>query len=205
MASKAPDRCTNFQDPLLPGAQGRARLGYARVFVAIRPDAIARDRLDGLAESLAAGARHSRRVAKENLHLTLAFIGTLEEQRARSVARALLGCRARAFEWTIDRVGYFAGARVVWGGGPESLRLQDLADRVRGALRALDVTFDNRPFVPHVTLLRDVSGLPPGALTIDPAIAWRCDGPVLLRSTAESAGVRYVPVDSGASQGSRNA
>jgi 2'-5' RNA ligase len=130
---------------------------------------------------------------RENLHLTLAFVGSLPREIARRLAARLAVQPADAFDWMIDEVGAFAGARVLWAGG-SSLPLQALADRSRRLLDELSVPFDRKPFVPHVTLLRNLprDALRPAGRPIEPPITWRVGAPVLLVSVTGAQGTRYA-------------
>jgi 2'-5' RNA ligase len=81
---------------------------------------------------------------------------------------------------------------VLWAGGSSEALLR-LAASVRRLLDDLALRYDRKPFVPHVTLLRDLPR--PAAQTvsrIEPPITWRAGAPVLLRSTNEAQGVRYT-------------
>jgi 2'-5' RNA ligase len=164
-----------------------------RVFVALWPTPAIRTRLSEVADQLARRAVTGRQVAAANLHLTLAFIGLLHVDRAASLARRLDEYATSEFDWIVDRVGHFAGARVVWAGGPDNAQLSALAAGVRELLESTDIPFDRKPFAAHVTLLRDV-GRWNVRFSIDPSIAWRCHGPTLLRSEPGPHGVSYVPV-----------
>jgi 2'-5' RNA ligase len=166
-----------------------------RCFIALQPDAAARTRLDELAREQQAAFPTARRMRPENLHLTLAFIGALEEARAHRVADLLAQTAFAAFRWSLDEIGAFGGARVLWVGGADS-RLAAVADLVRRLLDEQRVAYDRKPFVGHVTLLRN---LPREAARrypqkIEPAIAWPTAAPVLLHSTTNAEGVRYMPV-----------
>jgi 2'-5' RNA ligase len=166
-----------------------------RCFVALQPDEAARERLDRLAREEHARFPSARRMRRENLHLTLAFVGTLDALRARQLASALAAEPAAPFDWTLDAVGAFAAARVLWAGGADP-RLDALAARVRALLEALDVRFDRRPFVAHVTLLREVprEAARNAARAIEPPLPWHAGTPVLLESRTDPGGVRYLPV-----------
>ncbi len=166
-----------------------------RCFVALQPDEAALDRLDRLAGEEHARFPSARRVRRENLHLTLAFIGALEADRARLVAAALAGQTATPFDWLLDSVGAFAGARVLWVGGADA-QLEALAARARALLDELAVRFDRKPFVAHVTLLRDLPRAAAGdaARRIEPPILWRARAPLLLESRTDAGGVRYLPL-----------
>ncbi len=163
-----------------------------RCFIALWPDPAARDQLDTLANRLQQNNAGSRRVAREDLHLTLAFIGALAANRAHRVAAMLEAIAAPHFAWILDRVGGFDRAHVAWAGGTEDPRLAALAQAARVGLDALQVAYDHKPFVAHVTLLRKVAHTPsPEACA---PIAWSVSVPVLAVSERDEHGrVRYRP------------
>jgi len=164
----------------------------ARCFIALWPDAQARDQLDALARQLQKEHSGSRRMHPDNLHLTLAFIGPLEEEAARRVAQMLLAVDVAPFCWTLDLYGGFARARVLWAGDQGEPQLATLAHKVRQGLDDLMVAYDRKPFSPHVTLLRDVAH-PPAANKCTP-ILWHVTGPQLMVSERNANGeLRYRP------------
>lgn len=130
-----------------------------RCFVACWPDDSTRRRLDQAAGNALARCPGARRVRADNLHLTLAFIGELPLPKAREAAEALRRISSEPFEWQIDHIGRFERARVLWAGGLPEPRLEQLAERARSELRALQVRFDTKRFAAHVTLLRDMPAL----------------------------------------------
>jgi 2'-5' RNA ligase len=158
-----------------------------RCFIALWPDPAAAAALYTLADRLHRQTPGSRCVARDDLHLTLAFIGALSPEIARRIACLLTQHEPAPFRWRIDHLGRFERARVAWAAGPDDARLSALAAGVRRLLDAEAVTYDRRAFVPHVTLLR---ALPPTAFlpadarhaAIDPPIDWRVGAPRLLRS-----------------------
>jgi 2'-5' RNA ligase len=176
-------------------AAPESRAATIRCFVALQPDEAARERLDVIAGEWQARLPGARRMRRDNLHLTLAFIGALEADRAGEVAAHLAALPQAPFDWTVDAVGAFGGARVLWAGGSDP-RLDALAARVRALLDELGVRFDRKPFVAHVTLLRK---LPREAAreaggAIEPPLRWQAGAAVLLESRSGAEGTRYVPV-----------
>lgn len=129
-----------------------------------------------------------------NLHLTLAFIGEIPGDTAHRIAEQLRGLQAEAGSWKLDRVGAFRRARVLWAGGAPPPALASLAADVRAMLDRLGVTYDRKPFVPHVTLLRDVALRQTVDAPIEPAVAWTVNAAVLLQSTPAGGSVRYEAV-----------
>jgi 2'-5' RNA ligase len=97
-------------------------------------------------------------VARE--HLTLRFLGEIDEPTADAIAGALGPALApiAPFEFVVEGVGAFPTAerpRVVWRGvGRGSAELKELARVVRATVVSVGVPDDPAPFVPHVTLFR---------------------------------------------------
>jgi 2'-5' RNA ligase len=167
-----------------------------RCFVGLWPDAPARDRLDALARDWHQRFPGARRMRRDNLHLTLAFIGELDAATAQRVATLISQNTWQRVAWTIDRIGVFDKARVLWAGSGDDPHLASIASKVRSSLDELTVRYDRKPFVPHVTLLRNVPRAALGtAQVIDPPIEWLAHRPVLLHSIHDESGTRYVALD----------
>lgn len=106
----------------------------------------------------------------DTLHLTLAFLGETPTQTCAALLPHLDGARAAPFELRLDRAGFWPRNRIGWLGAAQTpAALVKLAADLCGALEAASATFDRRPFVPHVTLLRQTAGGPPPACA---PVAW---------------------------------
>ncbi|MCF4165361.1 RNA 2',3'-cyclic phosphodiesterase [Zavarzinia compransoris] len=125
-----------------------------RLFVALPLPAMLRQSL----ALLAGGIPGARWTPVENFHITLKFIGDVEEHVADDVVAALDGIHADAFDVAVKGVGTFdgrRGARLLYAAVPPVAGLADLAGRVESALRRVPgLEVENRRFVPHVTLAR---------------------------------------------------
>lgn len=98
-------------------------------------------------------------VPQTNWHITLAFIGDAEEEKIEELKSLL-----KVFTWTspfkisVRNFGAFPSldeARVLWMGcekGQE--RITELALKVRRQLDDLGISYDPKPFIPHITLAR---------------------------------------------------
>jgi len=99
-------------------------------------------------------------VQPENIHLTLVFLGDIEEESAADLCDALETAVAplEPFSFEIDGLGSFGrpGApRIVWAGTRGSSdALRRLHAAITGALSERGCTFDEKPFSPHLTLGR---------------------------------------------------
>ncbi len=158
----------------------------ARCFVALFPDPVAREGLDALAQKVQKDHAGSRRMQRGQLHLTLAFIGPLAEQRGNQVAQILDAVPIEPFVWTLDRIGGFARAHVLWVGGNQEPRLTALAQIVRESLDDTMVSYDRKAFSAHVTLLRNITNVP--SFSLDTPILWHVTRPYLVVSDRDSNG-----------------
>ena len=124
-----------------------------RLFVALEiPDEL-RARLG----ALAAGVDGARWVAAENLHVTLRFIGEIDDAAARDIAMDLSAIRAPMFDLTLVGAGHFESGRRVrqlWVGVERNSALVALRDKVESVLVRAGLAPEGRRFQPHVTLAR---------------------------------------------------
>ncbi len=131
-----------------------ARPRRKRLFFALWPDGETRARMARLARRLP--RRRGRPVPPENLHVTLAFIGPVDAQTARCLEAAAARVPVAPFDLTLDTIGGFRKARVVWlGASRVPAALLRLVAALNEALGDCGHTPDPRPFTPHVTLFRD--------------------------------------------------
>jgi 2'-5' RNA ligase len=163
-----------------------------RCFVAAWPSAATRAALARLIDALLPACPGARAMQPRNLHLTLAFIGEVDEASAR---RAAARCRqVAALDWTLDRVGAFSGARVLWAAGDVTPALAAAAQRARRALDALGIDYDRKPFVPHVTLYRDVR-LRFDSAALEAPLDWRTERIALYAAAKDEAGPLYREIN----------
>ena len=160
-----------------------------RLFFALWPDDEVRAGLERWSRELHAlcGGRTTR---PENLHVTLAFLGSVEEARVAEVERAAGGVAPRAVSLVLDRPGYWKHNRITWAGASTvPPGLEAFVEELRGALARSHIGFDAKDFVSHVTLLRDAHE-PKGMPALDP-ISWKVDGFSLVRSVTLPRGSHY--------------
>ena len=92
--------------------------------------------------------------APEGWHVTLQFLGQVNEERAACVLDHLKTIHAPPVPIHIDGLGFFDRAGVFWAGvvlTPELLALQQL---VTAAMRPCGFVPEDRPYSPHITLAR---------------------------------------------------
>lgn len=123
-----------------------------RLFVGLDFPAPVRAELVGLTGAIP-GARW---MSEEQLHLTLRFIGEVDERMAEEIDLALARLASPAFELTLQGLGQFGDSapHTLWAGVAPNEALMRLAAKIDGALRQAGFAGDNRRFTPHVTLAR---------------------------------------------------
>ena len=102
---------------------------------------------------IAAGVPGARWVDPGNYHVTLRFIGEVDEGLASDIDGALLPLRAKPFALTLAGVGRFSD-RMLWAGVEKSEPLVHLRDKVESALVRLGLEPETRRYAPHVSLAR---------------------------------------------------
>lgn len=163
-----------------------------RCFIAAWPDDATRERLARTQASLAAAARGARPMQPRNFHLTLAFIGELDDAAARALVPHLGALHDAAPVWSMDTAGWFPRARVAWIGGDASTDLAEATARARAVLDAQDIDYDHKPFVPHVTLYRDVRSF--DASRLPQPLAWHTAHVALYAGARDRDGPLYRAV-----------
>lgn len=160
-----------------------------RLFFALWPDAATRDALAAIART-ALGAGNGRLVAPENLHLTLAFLGSVDDATRACAERAAGGISAPAFTLELVRAGRWPRAQVLWSAPEETPEaLSGLASSLNSALSDCGYTPESRPFRAHVTLARKVRGNYAGSAHA--ALHWRIAEFHLMASQTHPHGARY--------------
>ena len=124
-----------------------------RLFVAVPLPAAIQDRV----AQLCCGLANARWVDPENLHITLRFIGEVDESRFEDIDLALSVVRAPAFQLKlrgVDSFGNNNGVRAVWVGVEREPALFHLRDKIESALVRAGIPPETQKFKPHVTLTR---------------------------------------------------
>ena len=132
-----------------------------RLFFALWPDGDLQAKLAAWAKRAAGKGRAMRR---ENIHLTLAFLG--DTDAALLPELSALAVPFAPMRLVLDRIGYWKHNRIIWcGAEADPPALTGLVERLRERLDAASIAYDRKPFVSHLTLVRNAPGL-------DAAPAW---------------------------------
>jgi 2'-5' RNA ligase len=142
-----------------------------RTFIAIELSKSIREQLVDLQATLGRAALDVKWVEPEDLHVTLLFLGEVEDRDLPAVCRAVQEAVAvqPAFPMTIERVGCFPNPRrprILWAGvGSGMQEVVAVHDAIETPLLDLGCyRREDRKYTPHVTLGRNRSEGPADAL-----------------------------------------
>jgi 2'-5' RNA ligase len=173
-----------------------------RAFIAIQPPAALRAALYDATSPLRSLELPVRWVLADAMHLTLAFLGSIDEARVGPVVDAMGDAAAAhpALDLTLHGLGAFprrGDARVVWIGvdAPPSLAAlhEDLSVRLEKAGFAREA----RAFAPHLTLgrsRRDAQRVVLPDSSFEFRATFAVEELVLMRSHTDPAGARYEQI-----------
>lgn len=133
-----------------------------RLFIAINFNDEIKEELENNIEDLKDEAKRGNFSLIDNLHLTLAFIGELDQRNLQTVKDAMIYAVSNfeygPFEISLGEFGSFrgkrGGERLYWRGIDKSDELVTLQRSLVRQLEYLDIPVDDKPFKPHITLAR---------------------------------------------------
>lgn len=171
--------------------------GKARLFVAVEIPGGVREEIAAATDPLRRTAPQVRWVAAEAYHLTLAFVGWVEDPGVRALedACAVAASGAEPFTVTLSGTAGTFGGGVLWAGLADCGPLEQLATALRAALAKREMAVEQRSFHAHVTLARPARGvrLPRGLADAytGPRSTWPVERLVMMRSRLHPSGARY--------------
>ena len=136
---------------------------------------------------------------RENLHVTVHYFGEQEASAVRGIASVLETCPLPDTEFCFDHLVRFSGARgdhLVYAAA-ENEALQAWRAQLSRCYAEAGFTFDEKPFLPHITLVRGKNGrIDTDGIEV-PAVRFRPEPPVLLESLQIKGKRIYRPADAG--------
>jgi RNA 2',3'-cyclic 3'-phosphodiesterase len=138
-----------------------------RLFIAIKIQST--PALEVVLQQLERLGRPVTTVAKDQLHVTLKFLGDTQSTLIPNVAQVLQETAAAEAAFNIRLVGtgafpHLGRPSVIWAGLQQAAPLVQMQGRLEQALEPLGFARESRPFHPHLTLAR-VKARPPHELT----------------------------------------
>lgn len=175
----------------------------SRIFVALNIPDYAKEKLFGIIYQLHSD-KSLKWETKEKIHLTLKFIGDVEDELIPQIKNDLLFLEEYKTQLLqITGFGFFFSYRVpriLWAGLKYSEELKSIAERLEDYFIRYGVEKENRPFKPHLTLMRIKNN--PGEFFINKfknskfePISFQSNSISLIKSELKPAGSVYTEIN----------
>lgn len=162
----------------------------SRLFFALWPDEATRDAIVRAVLPLQ-GRIQGRWVARQNLHITLIFLGAVPSEKVAELELLLGRLGDPRGELILDRLEFWRRSRVLClGASAPPSELLDLVVRLRDELTRAGYRLEQRPFRAHATLARKVV-LEWSTKPLPTPVVWSWDGVVLVESKLTPQGPVY--------------
>ena len=182
---------------------GEAVAERLRSFIAIPLPETLHQQIACLQQSLCQSIPELKPVKRENLHLTLHFLGEQTQDQLAKIASSMLsiGRKKKYFNASVEGLGFFPNQRhprILWLGIQPERELIDLYDRLSGELIPLGLNLDMRAYRPHLTIGR-FKRPPRQTATLCPFLSHSCgsltiDKMILFSSRLTARGAVHTPL-----------
>jgi 2'-5' RNA ligase len=163
-----------------------------RLFFALWPDNRQRDRLRDVINSVAKTVE-GRPVDRRNWHITLPFIGDVEEQQVEDIQEWAAQVQMEPFRLVFDRLEYWARPKVaVLAVATVPSELQQLMTSLNDVQQMVGVTPNDRTYRPHITVSRNARTFTTERLTQRATTEWSSFE--LMESISGPGGESYFPL-----------
>lgn len=163
-----------------------------KLFFALWPDDRQRDRLRDAINSVARDVE-GKAVDRRNWHITLAYIGLLNDEYVYELQERARNIQVEPFRLSFDRLEYWPRPKLaVLSAATVPAELQALVESLNTVFHNVRETPYDRTYRPHVTVSRSARPFSTERLAQRESSDW--SGFELMESISEPGGVRYVPL-----------
>ncbi len=129
-----------------------------RLFIAINFNEEIKDYLTSAIQELKKAASGGKFTHRENLHLTLVFLGELDPDKVGEIKSAMNRAGGRPFRLTLSGFGRFKrrGGDIHWAGVEKNQELAAIQKQLAFELETAGLVLEDREYSPHMTLGREV-------------------------------------------------
>jgi len=160
-----------------------------RLFFALWPNSIIRQAINEQSHPVIQGI-HGKIVPSENWHITLAFLGAVDQSMKDCIQQVATAIQIHPFTLSLDQLGYWSKSRILWLGASQTPEpLMELVNSFNTNLPHCGYCPEKRPFRVHLTLMRKASPVKT-LLSITPII-WTVEDFCLIRSVIQPNGAIY--------------
>lgn len=158
-----------------------------RLFLALWPDTILRQKLAYLNESII--DKGLKKVKPHNLHVTLVFIGNVDNSTEQAIRQQLTQIVAKPISIMFDQFTLWTkGGILSLTSSQQPTQLIDLVEQLKIIIEEEGVELDSRPYTAHITLARKARVKP--IIVFEP-FSWQATQFVLVESVSTPLGVDY--------------
>jgi len=163
-----------------------------RLFFGLNPDPqTALDIIDWRERSLPPMARP---VPVDNLHVTLAFLGEVQDRYLEELFDLANQVQSGPFDLRINQLGFWSKPKILWI-GPDEIpqEVSQLAKMLGNVRGRMGFRADKKEFLPHISIARRCE-MPPPASALKPDFTIYFDRFTLFESTRIKSGLSYRAV-----------
>ncbi len=136
-----------------------------------------------------------RVIQPHNLHITLHFVGSVNEDIQACMQTAAAKVAAERFTCKLDYFGHFSRSKTLWLGSQNTpVELTDLHHKLGAALADCGYSAEKRLFKPHISLIRKYTLT--DSLEADFSLTWPIDSFALIESHRDQHGANYQLIES---------
>lgn len=141
-----------------------------RIFIAIELPKEIKDTLAKLQDKLKNTGADVKWIEPDNIHLTLKFLGEIDEQKLDKIKSILenIAKEQNQFYIRISSIGAFpkiSSPRIIWAGIDKgNSETKEIVKLLEGKIEKIGIPKENRPFSSHITIARTRSGFNPDKL-----------------------------------------
>ena len=177
-----------------------------RTFIAIEIPSEVKSAIAALQDDLRRARADVGWTRPENIHLTLRFLGEVDERRIGEVEKVCVASAAefKPFTLSLNDIGVFPNARqpriLLAGLAGEIEKAGEMRKRLNDGLALIGFELEEKHFRPHLTIGRVKSNRKTSELLalVDarqvPALSFVVTEIVLMKSELHPAGARYTPI-----------
>ena len=126
-----------------------------RLFIALEFNDKTKDNICNLQAKLKSNGIYGNYSLRQNLHMTLAFIGEVDAKTQKLIINAIKDIQYHKFDMQINSFGSFS--KVLYLNVKDGKNAIEIANIVREKLDVCGVEYDKKQFKPHITILREQS------------------------------------------------
>jgi 2'-5' RNA ligase len=151
MAQQQPEAAPGARKP---GVGQPAEPKTSRLFFALWPGGRIQHKLELAGRKLYAVCG-GKRTPADKIHITLIFLGDVDVRQVGKLKSIASAAHGAAFELFVDKIGWWRHNRVGWVAPRHTPpELAELVANLARGLKEAGFRFDERPYLPHATVLR---------------------------------------------------